>query len=202
MRIGEILFEDQEDILKSFFSLTKSGGKFKSDKQRNFLLSKCNDGHGVFRLVQNLRFGEHGGASAKVDWAVYCDNEGVTKITKSTPARGESVYWERTQEYLDKAEAKKQSTYRAIIADHEERIRYTENNDLADLYAELRDAEDTIAKLNDPKNKEKFIEMGLFDEISEKYSNRISTTKQRINLVLSDIERMRKEQEECKAKLS
>lgn len=104
------------DLLVSFFSLVKNNnGFFKSEKQAAFLL-KMTDGHYV--TSQNIQFGEYEGRTnrntAKIEWAVILDNQGVVKMEKTT-SKGTQVYFERTQEFFDKVAAKKA----AMLADME-----------------------------------------------------------------------------------
>jgi len=140
MRAKEFLAESSEDILKSFFGLTKSDGEFKSEKQKNYLLSQCNAGDGTFRLTQNLKFGPNGGASAIIHWAVMCDGKSVTKITKSTGTKGEAVYWERTPEQMAKQSAKARLHQEEVIRQYgDDRSRYLSQQEEAErTVSELR----------------------------------------------------------------
>lgn len=104
------------DLLVSFFSLVKNNnGFFKSEKQAAFLL-KMTDGHYV--TSQNIQFGEYESRTnrntAKLEWAVSLDNQGITKMVKTT-SKGSEIYFERTQEFFDKIAAKKAS----MLADME-----------------------------------------------------------------------------------
>lgn len=109
------------DLMKSFFSLCKTDGKFKSEKQKQFLLSKCNYGENTFKVIDTLKFGEHGGASASVTWIVIMDQDGVVKITKETKTKGIQIYWERTAEFFDKqakrADIRKQEHIKQLESD-------------------------------------------------------------------------------------
>lgn len=96
------------DLLVSFFSLVKNNdGFFKSEKQAAFML-KMTDGHYV--TTQQLHFGEYDARTrrntAMITWSVILDNQGVVKMEKTT-SKGTQVYFERTQEYLDKLAAQK-----------------------------------------------------------------------------------------------
>lgn len=74
------------------------------------------DGHYV--TSQSLQFGEYEGRTnlntAKVEWVVSLDNQGITKMVKTT-SKGSQVYFERIQEFFDKIAAKKA----AMLADME-----------------------------------------------------------------------------------
>lgn len=84
----------REDLLKSFFSLTKTNdGRFKSEKQAAFLKAQTQDG--VFFISQTLSFGTSTSSQRKIDWTILVDDVGVVKITKRTNSKGEELYWER-----------------------------------------------------------------------------------------------------------
>lgn len=126
--INDLLTEaTRDDYLKSFQILTGAGnqGKFKSEKQAKFLLDQCekgNDGKYYFHITQTLRFGEHGGASAKVNWSVICDEQGVDEIQKSTGAKPTPVttFKRGSQESLDRDTKKAEQKARG----HQEHIAY------------------------------------------------------------------------------
>lgn len=140
MFLRELLLEaTSADILKSFFILTKTDGKFKSDKQKNFLLSQCNAGDGIFKLVQNLKFGPNNGASASVEWTVICDDEGVTKILKKPGTKSEEVYWDRTPEQMAKQAGRQSVRGQEMVSQLTELIRGSEEK--------LRTAEEEYKEL-------------------------------------------------------
>lgn len=86
------------NILVSMLGLVNNnGGKFKSEAQAKFLLSRC-DG-GVFSINERYAFGERGGCVRVVSYDVYCDAEGITKVLKN----GEQVF-PKTAEQLVKEE--------------------------------------------------------------------------------------------------
>lgn len=97
-------------MLKSLFGLIKSNnGRFKSEKQAQYLLSRMEGGLYVERSV--LHFGEHEGRSsrntASVEWEFYSNNEGIQFVYKTT-SKGRVEYWANTDAYHAKADAKKQ----------------------------------------------------------------------------------------------
>ena len=94
-----------EEIGMSLFGLAKSSdGKFKSEKQASFLLSKMeSSGDGKWHLFYKhipISYGKSDRANPSVSWHFILDKEGVLKIIKGTLAKGESVYWERTEQYM------------------------------------------------------------------------------------------------------
>ena len=102
-----------EDVLKSLLGLVKNNdGKFKSEKQANFLMSKTENGVFTTTTVP-VSYGSSNRANPTVTWDIYLDNGGVKKVTKSTVAKGASVYWERSEEYInankEKLDRKKES---------------------------------------------------------------------------------------------
>lgn len=91
-------------MLKSIFGLTKTNqGKFKSDKQKAFMLAKA-IGY-VYQERQVLQFGE--ATSAFVEWTVVLSDHGVERIVKTT-SKAQIVWWENTPEHLAKV-AKEQN---------------------------------------------------------------------------------------------
>lgn len=73
----------------SFASLVKSNnGKFKSDAQAKFLLSKC-DGN------EYISGGSVYGNTFQLIY--HCDNQGITKVEKYTKATGSKIQWERKE---------------------------------------------------------------------------------------------------------
>jgi hypothetical protein len=92
---------DTEDLSKSLFGLIKSNdGKFKSEKQANFFLSKTKDTENILHYTQRLSFGTSAKANASVQWTFELDKVGITKVTKSTKVGGISIYWERTEKHI------------------------------------------------------------------------------------------------------
>jgi len=78
------------DLSISFASLVKTNnGFFKSDKQASFLLSQCRDG-------EYSTSGHLHGNSYQLFYT--CDDAGVTKVEKSTHAKGLVLQWERVEE--------------------------------------------------------------------------------------------------------
>lgn len=145
MLLNEVLLEaDRSDyLIKSFQILTGGGnqGKFKSEKQAKFLLSKCeqrSDGKYYFELRDRLRFGEFGGASAIVNWVIICDDQGVEEILKSTGAKPTPIttFKRGSKESLEKDATKKRQREEGI----QERI--------ADLRAELQTKQHEIDEAN------------------------------------------------------
>lgn len=95
-------------MLKSLFGLIKSNkGKFKSDKQAKYLLSRMDSGQYIQR--QSYVFGEYdyksNKNSAEVEWEFNCSEEGIESVYKIT-SKGKIEYWTNTEEYHSKADAK------------------------------------------------------------------------------------------------
>ena len=160
MRAMEILLEGPDEILTSFFNLTNFDGKFRSDKQKNFLLSKCNAGKGVYKRTQSFSFGPNNGASGSVTWTVFCDDVGVQKITKYTGKTGEQVHWERTPEQAAKKAATGKLRQEEIVR------QYTDT--LGEYQKDLEKAEQAVKLANVELNQWKTASKGLpamgFDE--------------------------------------
>ena len=94
-------------MLKSLFSLISNKGKFKSDKQAKYLLSRMESGQYIQR--QNLQFGEYDNRTSKnshqIEWEFNCSEEGIESVYKIT-SKGKTEYWLNTEEYHSKADAK------------------------------------------------------------------------------------------------
>lgn len=95
-------------MLKSLFGLIKSNkGKFKSDKQAKYLLSRMEANQYIER--QNLHFGEYDSKSNRnshqLEWEFNCSNEGIESVYKIT-SKSKTEYWANTEEYHSKADAK------------------------------------------------------------------------------------------------
>lgn len=95
-------------MLKSLFGLIKSNkGKFKSDKQAKYLLSRMESGQYI--ECQNLHFGEYDFKSNRnshqLEWEFNCSEEGIESVYKIT-SKGKTEYWANTEEYHSKADAK------------------------------------------------------------------------------------------------
>ena len=93
-------------ILTSLLGLIKNNdGKFKSAKQAAFLLSQCEGG--LFYITVSHVFGEHGGCTRRVDYAITCNNEGITHATKNSdqffPATGKMIKKAEKQAARDEA---------------------------------------------------------------------------------------------------
>ncbi len=87
-----------------------NNGMFKSDKQRDFLLSRC-DGN-IYRVSQTFKFGEYDNSTSRntrsVSRTYHCDDKGIYKVVKTT-SKGDTVVFERLQgkalaEYQNKLE--------------------------------------------------------------------------------------------------
>lgn len=82
-------------MLNSFFSIAKNGGYFVSEKQANFLLSKCEDG--VYIHSQTYSFGNSSTSNHVISYVVKCNSKGITKIEKHSQKTGKvTVTFERT----------------------------------------------------------------------------------------------------------
>ena len=97
-------------MLKSLFGLIKSNnGRFKSEKQAQYLLSRMEGGLYVERSV--LHFGEHEGRSsrntASIEWEFHCTPDGIQSVYKTT-SKGRAEYWANTHVYHAEASAKQQ----------------------------------------------------------------------------------------------
>ena len=69
-------------ILISLISLISTNeGKFKSEKQAKFLLSKLDNNR--YEGTESYVFGEHGGCVRRVEYSILCDDSGVVHATKN-----------------------------------------------------------------------------------------------------------------------
>jgi len=74
----------------SFASLVKNNnGLFKSEKQADFLLSRCNGN--TYETS-----GRVGRSSFYMDY--FCDEQGIIKVTKRTDKKGTVLTWERRED--------------------------------------------------------------------------------------------------------
>ena len=166
------------DLLVSFFSLVKNNnGFFKSEKQAAFMLSRTENG--VYITRQTMTFGEYEARtqrnSASVEWCVTLDNQGITKMVKRT-SKGESVHFERNQEFFDKIAAKKAAHVAAVEADKAYSARLiAEYNQQA-----LSEAKGELAKVEAAKevlfampNHQGGEFNNMYDYLFDKYSNRV-----------------------------
>ncbi len=81
------------ELAQSFASLVKiNNGFFKSEKQAQFLLSMINGQGGNSYIT----CGNVWGNSFNMEY--FCDNKGVTKVTKYSKAKGTLVEWTRKVE--------------------------------------------------------------------------------------------------------
>lgn len=96
-----VCFESYDDdpMEKSFNILIKyNNGFFKSDKQRDFLLSRCDNGEYTLLKDGYVGAGTGGeGMTAKNQYHItfFLDNEGIYKKTKNTRVKGLTTVWER-----------------------------------------------------------------------------------------------------------
>jgi hypothetical protein len=101
----ELLYESDDSLAISLQSLAKyNGGKFKSDKQRNFILNKTEKiGENEWEYVSNNSYSV--GERARMTWRNYfiLDSLGVKKIIKYTEKGGDTVQWERNAESEEKS---------------------------------------------------------------------------------------------------
>lgn len=96
----EVLNESDDNLAISLQSLAKyNGGKFKSDKQRNFILNKTEKiSENEWEYVSSNSYSV--GERARISWRNYfiLDSLGVKKILKHTEKGGITVQWERNAE--------------------------------------------------------------------------------------------------------
>lgn len=101
----ELLYESDDNLAISLQSLAKyNGGKFKSDKQRNFILNKTEKiGENEWEYVSSNSYSV--GERARMTWRNYfiLDSLGVKKIIKHTEKGGDTVQWERNAESEEKS---------------------------------------------------------------------------------------------------
>lgn len=85
------------------FSLAKNhDGFYRSEKQRKYLLDLTK---GCHKSASRLSYGEFNGrtrpTTREVFWSFYLDDQGVAQIIKETKDGKQSIYFERTREFLD-----------------------------------------------------------------------------------------------------
>lgn len=115
-------------VTKSLFSLLKTNnGHFKSDKQKEFLLSHCQSDR-VFTSVRSIY-------NNSFQFHFICDDDGVVRVEKHTSKKIET-YWERDPDhdaFMKRLEAQAEEKRRRVsIAQRFERIRIIVNNKNAD----------------------------------------------------------------------
>jgi hypothetical protein len=155
--ISEGLLSESDDKLAiSLQSLAKhNGGKFKSDKQRDFILSqssKINDNEWEYVSVSSYNVSSE--SNKTMTWRNYftLDDIGVKKITKWSEKKGDTTQWERNAE--SEAKSIKLQSYREKIKliekEIEEKIAEYENKK-NETYEKVS-AENSTLKLDHFKN--------------------------------------------------
>lgn len=128
---------DTEDLSKSLFGLIKSNdGKFKSEKQANFFLSRTKDTENILHYTQRLSFGTSAKANPSVQWTFELDKVGITKVTKSTKVGGTSIYWERTEKHSLANKSEKIKKLTSYIENYKEAVK-SETDNLVKVSNEL-----------------------------------------------------------------
>lgn len=140
-------------LLASFLGLVKNNdGFFKSCKQRDFLLSKTEDG--IYVVRQTLHFGEWDGRTRRntttVEWTIYCDNEGVTLVEKYTPKQGITTYWQRTEAYIRAAAERKELAIKESLVHAKDR----KSRVMKEITSEYAEVKGYTAFMNDASIRE------------------------------------------------
>jgi len=104
MQVKDILAEATEgDIAKTLYGLKDyNDGKFKSEKQAKFILSKAHD-------LDGEKFFSTQGSMYKNQFRIdfYLDDIGITRVEKTTNKGGTVIQWERSAEGAPKQQSEK-----------------------------------------------------------------------------------------------
>jgi hypothetical protein len=91
--------ENFNDLLVTLFSLIKyNNGEFKSEKQKNYILSKGNAEGNSLTQITNVSFGKSTAKNHSIAYEFFFDDIGFTKVLKQISGSGKKaeVYWEKS----------------------------------------------------------------------------------------------------------
>lgn len=72
---------DNSILISLLYLISNNEGKFKSEKQAKFLLSKLDNNR--YDFTESYVFGEYGGCVRRVEYSILCDDNGVVHATKN-----------------------------------------------------------------------------------------------------------------------